>query len=496
MTRNFLAFDLGAESGRAVLGKLGDGRLELEVVHRFANTPVQVLDGLHWDVLRLFHEMKDGLRLAARDHQIASIGLDTWGVDFALIDRHGALLANPHHYRDSRTEGVMEEVFKTVPRAEVFRQTGIQFMPLNTLYQLFALSRQNPDILDAADKIIMIPDLFNYWFTGVAACEFTEATTSQFFNPVEGRWATGMLDALGLPGSKLGEIVPPGSRLGDLLPSITGECSTGQIPVIAPACHDTGSAVAATPATQPGFAYISSGTWSLVGVESAAPVINEKSLEYNFTNEGGVAGAIRLLKNVMGLWIVQECRRQWEREGVSYDYAQLTGMAAAEQPFRSLIDPDHADFFVPGDMPSRIRALCQSTSQAVPQSPGQVVRTALDSLALKYRWVVEKLEELTQKPLHVIHVLGGGTQNRLLQQLTADATGREVICGPVEATAIGNILMQAIGLGAISSVEQGREIVRRSFDLHTYVPAPETQDQVAEAWRRFQDILARSDSIL
>lgn len=496
-TKNFLAFDLGAESGRAIVGRLGDGRLTLDVLHRFPNIPVRVASGLHWDVLRLFQEMKDGLRLACRDGvKLASAGLDTWGVDFALLDSTGALLANPHHYRDTRTEGAMDEVFAIVPRDEVFRRTGIQFMPLNTLYQLFVLNRDNPALLDAAEKIILIPDLFNYWFTGEAVCEFTEATTSQCFDPRQGEWAAGMLEKLGLPASKLGRIVQPGSRLGSLAKHVCEDCDAPSVPVIAPACHDTGSAVAAVPAGTGPFAYISSGTWSLVGVEVDEPVINDRSLKYNFTNEGGVAGTYRLLKNVMGLWIVQECRRQWEREGVAYDYAKLTAMASVAAPFRSLIDPDGEDFFAPGDMPARIRESCRRTGQPVPESPGEVVRTALDSLALKYRWVVERLEELIGRAIPVVHIVGGGTQNTLLSQLTADTCAREVICGPVEATAIGNVLMQAVGLGVIGTVSEAREIVRNSFELARFVPSADSGAAASEAYGRFLDILRESHSIL
>lgn len=483
--RSFLALDLGAESGRAVVGKLRGNVLDLEVVHRFPNIPVRVPDGLHWDVLRLFQEMKEGLRLASRENQLASLGLDTWGVDFALLDSAGALLANPHHYRDSRTDGKMEEVFAVVPREEIFRTTGIQFMQLNTLYQMYALKQSSPHLLDAAAKIVMIPDLFNYWFSGEAVCEFTEATTSQMFDPVRGRWATELADRLGLPLDKMAPVVQPGSRLGEILPFVAEECECPPVPVIAPACHDTGSAVAAVPAEGRDFVYISSGTWSLVGVEVDQPVITERSLQYNFTNEGGVAGTYRLLKNVMGLWLVQECRRTWERRGVSYDYARLTEMAAEAPAFRTILDPDDPAFLHPGDMPARIQEFCRSTSQPVPEDPGSIVRTALDSLALKYRWVVERLEELTGRSLPVIHVVGGGTQNRLLTQLTADASRRQVIAGPVEATAMGNILMQAIGLGEIGSVAEGRSIVRSSVDLATYEPRPDAAAMADEAYERF-----------
>jgi len=492
--RSFLALDLGAESGRAVVGRLRGSVLDLEVVHRFPNIPVRVPGGLHWDVLRLFQEMKDGLRLASRDSELASLGLDTWGVDFALLDRAGALLANPHHYRDSRTDGKMEEVFAIVPREEIFRTTGIQFMQLNTLYQMYALKQSSPHLLDAAATIVMIPDLFNYWFCGQAVCEFTEATTSQMFDPVRGGWAVELAAKLGLPLEKMAPVVQPGSRLGEILPFVAEECECPAVPVIAPACHDTGSAVAAVPAEGRDFAYISSGTWSLVGAEVDRPVITDRSLQYNFTNEGGVAGTYRLLKNVMGLWLVQECRRTWERRGVSYDYARLTEMAGQAPAFQSILDPDDPRLFHPGDMPARIQELCAETSQPVPEDPGSIIRTALDSLALKYRWVVDRLEELTGRSLPVIHVVGGGSQNRLLNQLTADACGRPVVAGPVEATAMGNILMQAIGMGEIGSVADGRSIVRASVDLVTYEPRPDSAGAVDEAYARFLTLAARQAS--
>lgn len=488
-TRNYLAFDLGAESGRAVIGQMRDGRLNLDVVHRFPNIPVMVADGLHWDVLRLFQEMKDGLRAAARQEPLASVGLDTWGVDFALLDATGALLSNPHHYRDARTNGVMEQVFDLVPQSDIFMQTGIQFLPFNTLYQMFALRQETPQLLDAAEKIIMIPDLFNYWFTGETACEFTEATTSQMFDPTRGDWADDLMDRLGLPSDRMGTIIAPGSRLGHLSAQITDECACDPLPLITPATHDTGSAVAAVPASTPEFAYISSGTWSLVGVEVSEPVINEVSLKYNFTNEGGVGGTYRLLKNVMGLWLVQECRRTWERQGISYDYTRLTDMASQAAPFAHLVDPDHPTFLPPGDMPARIQEYCRQTHQPVPEGPGAIVRTALDSLALKYRWVVERLEELTGSTIPVIHVVGGGIQNRLLTQLTASATGRRVVAGPVEATATGNILMQAIGMGDLRNVAEAREVVRSSFDLEEHAPGEISEDLVAEAYSRFQKLL-------
>lgn len=485
----FLAFDLGAESGRAVLGLLNDAKLSLEVIHRFPNLGVAVGDSLYWDVLRQFSEMKQGLQMAVRDFggDLAGAGIDTWGVDFGLLGPNDVLLETPHCYRDSRIDGMMEEAERLVPRKEIYEQTGIQFMPVNTLYQMLAVSRSNRWLLEQARCMLMMPDLFNFWFTGVKANEFTEATTTQFYNPRTGTWAKSLLDKMNIPSHFLGEIVPPGTVLGKLRASIADETGSSQIPWVAPATHDTGSAVAAVPASNDCYAYISSGTWSLMGVESKQPIINDRALEYNVTNEGGVAGTFRVLRNIMGLWLVQECRRTWAGQGKDFSYAELTDMASAAEPFSSFVDPDDVSFLKPGDMPSRIREFCKRTDQPVPEDEGSVVRTALDSLALKYRWVLERLEDLMGAPLSPIHIVGGGSQNALLNQLTANATGRPVVAGPVEATAIGNILVQAIGLGHIGSIDEAREIVRKSFDVVTYEPEPD--GRVEEAYSRFQAIL-------
>lgn len=485
----FLAFDLGAESGRAVMGLLNGGKLRLADVHRFPNGAVSVGDGLYWDVLRLFEEMKQGMRLAVQAHgkDIAGAGVDAWGVDFGLLGPHDVLLENPHCYRDSRTDGMMAELEKIVPRSEVYEQTGIQFMPVNTLYQMLALSRSNRWQLDTARTMLMMPDLFNFWFTGVKANEFTEATTTQFYNPRTGGWAKSLLDKLDIPTHFLGDIVQAGTVLGELRRSVAEEAGASEMPFIAPATHDTGSAVAAVPAKGQCHAYISSGTWSLMGVESKEPIINEKALEFNVTNEGGVAGTFRVLRNIMGLWLVQECRRTWAQAGTEYAYSELTDMAAAAEPFRSLVDPDDVSFLKPGDMPSRIREFCKRANQPAPEDEGSVVRTALDSLALKYRWVLERLEMLMGTRLEPIHIVGGGTQNCLLCQLTANVTGRPVMAGPVEATAIGNVLVQALGLGHIRSIEEGREIVRKSFDVVTYEPEPDS---------RIEEVYARLEALV
>jgi rhamnulokinase len=396
-------------------------------------------------------------------------------VDFALLDWDGELVGQPHHYRDPRTQGMLEEAFRRVPRAEIFEATGIQFMPINTLYQLLALVVRRSPLLDAAATFLTIPDLFNYWLTGQRVCEFTNATTTQLYNPRAGAWAGALMACLGIPHRIFPEVVPPGTVLGTLAPDVAAESSAGRVEVVAPACHDTGSAVAAVPvqAARPGtaaHAYISSGTWSLVGTEVAAPVITPESLALNFTNEGGVGGTFRLLKNVAGLWLVQECRRTWARAGQEYSYDELTELARRAAALRSLVDPDAPDFLPPGDMPGRIRARCLATGQPLPQEPGEVVRCALESVALKYRLVLEQLDALAGQRLEPVHMVGGGSRNRLLCQFTADATRRPVLAGPVEATAVGNVLVQALARGRLGSMADARALVRRSFPIEPYDP--------------------------
>jgi rhamnulokinase len=490
-TLDLLAFDLGAESGRAILGRYDGNRLRLTEVHRFPNGPVRAPDGLHWDVRRLFKEIKHGLALyRGRYGHPASIGIDTWGIDFALLDRQGELLGEPFHYRDRRTEGVMEEAFKRVPRQEIFERTGIQFLPLNTLYQLLAIVLAGSPVLELAHTFLTIPDLFNYWLTGRALCEFTNATTTQFYDPRAGAWATSLLDKLGIPTHFLPEVIPPGTVLGALLPSVGDETGMEEVPVVAPACHDTGSAVAAVPASQSDYAYISSGTWSLVGIEVQEPLITPASLANNFTNEGGVGGTFRFLKNVQALWLLQECRRAWAQQGHSLSYDELARMAEAAPPFAALIDPDDPSFLSPPDMPTAIEAFCVGSGQPAPQDRGAVVRCLLESLALKYRWVLERIEEMRGRRINAIHVIGGGSQNRVLCRFTADATGRPVLAGPAEATAVGNIIVQMMALGQVSSLEEGRALVRRSFEVTTYEPGERAAWD--EAYMRFLGILGRA----
>jgi rhamnulokinase len=485
---NLLAFDLGAESGRGILGHFDGERIALSEVNRFANTPVPLPDGLHWDALNLWSEIRKGLAQAVQQAggPISGIGLDTWGVDYGLLDRSGALIGNPYHYRDSRTDGMMEAVFARVPTEEVFDHTGIQFMQLNTLYQLYSMAINDSQQLKIAETFLTMPDLLNYWLTGRKVCEFTNATTTQCYDPRRKTWARPMLERLGIPTHIFPEIVQPGTVLGELRAAVGEEVGAGPITVIAPACHDTGSAVAAVPARGSGFAWISSGTWSIMGVEVPDPVINAESLGCTMTNEGGVNGTFRLSKSIMGLWPVQESRRTWARQGEQYSYAELTEMAAAAAPLRSVVDPDDNDFLKPGDMPARVRAYCQRTGQPVPESHGAVVRCLLEGLALKYRWVLERLEGLLGRRLETIHIVGGGTQNRLLSQLAADATQRTIITGPIEATAIGNLLVQAVALGEVGSLDEAREVVRRSFTVETFTPDLASSQAWDDAYGRLE----------
>jgi rhamnulokinase len=469
--KQFLAFDLGAESGRGILGRFDGAKLDLQVVHRFPNGAVRTLDTLHWDVLRLYGEMLAALRKCAAEHGPPdSLGVDTWGVDFALLGRGGTLLGNPRHYRDPHTEGVMDAAFARVPRADIFRQTGIQFMRFNTLFQLVALQRDRSPLLDAAETLLFMPDLFHYFFTGIKVNEFTDASTSQMVDPATRGWAYGLVRSFGLPEKILGTLVQPGTMLGPLRSAVAEETGAPAVPVVAPATHDTAAAVAAVPARGGSWAYISSGTWSLVGVEADAPQVGEAAQAANVTNEGGVGGTVRLLKNVMGLWLVQECRRAWERAGQAYTYEEMMRMAEAAPAFAAVVDPDDAAFVLPANMPAAIADYCRRRGRPAPGDVGATVRCALESLALKYRWVLERLEGLTGRRVETVHVVGGGSQNTLLCQLTADACGRPVVAGPAEATAAGNVLTQAIGLGVLGSLADAREVVRRSFAVRAYEP--------------------------
>ena len=470
----YLAFDLGGESGRALLGWIERDRLHTEVVHRFVNRPVRTADGLHWDLLALWAEVQQGLALAAQrcGTSLVSVGVDTWGSDFALLDRQGTLLANPWHYRDRRTDTMQEAVERVVSRAELYAHTGNQSMRQNTLLQLMAMVENDSPLLDVADTLLMIPDLFHYWLSGARSVEFSGATTTQFYNPRAGRWATELLERLGIPTRFLPPIVPAGTPAGHAHALGSGICGCGPIEVVAPVTHDTGSAVVACPTLDRHFAYISSGTWSLVGAEVDRPVIDPQGLALNITNEGGLGGTFRFLKNVLGLWLVQESRRTYQRQGFHYSYAEMAAAARQAPALRSIVDPDDTSFFEPGDMPARIAAYCRRTGQPVPEDVGAVVRCILESLALKYRYVVESIEGILGYRLAPVIVLGGGASNALLNQFTADALQRTVVAGPVEATALGNLVVQMIAAGELANRNQARSLIRDSTELAHYEPGP------------------------
>jgi rhamnulokinase len=486
---NILAFDLGAESGRAVLGTIADRKLSVHEVRRFPNNPLLLSGHIHWNVYALFDEMKAAMREAAAaiGGRPASVGVDTWGVDFGLLAKDGSLLGLPFCYRDHRNAGAMEDYFRLVPRDALYRATGIQFMPFNTLFQIYAMVRERSPLLDAASDLLFMPDLFNFMLTGRRTAEFTIASTSQIVDPRTRRWIPGLFQAMGLSKPLLRDIVDPGTVLGPLTPEMAAATGLRDVPVVATAGHDTAAAVAAVPAQGEDWAYISSGTWSLVGIEAGSPVISARSLSANFTNEGGVGGTVRFLKNVTGLWLLQGCRKAWSAEGAA-SYDDLARAAADAPPFAALIDPDDPDFLNPPDMPEAIAAYCRRTGQTPPSSKAALVRSLLESLALKYRFVIEELGQIVERPIARIHVIGGGSRNALLCQFTADATGLPVVAGPAEATAVGNILVQALALGHLSSPAEIRAIIRDSFELRTYEPSgPGSWDP---AYLRFRGILA------
>jgi rhamnulokinase len=467
--QTYLAIDLGAESGRVIAGLWDGERMGMEEVHRFRNGPVHVNGTMRWDVLRLWAEIQNGIAIARRrfGKSIVSLGVDTWGVDFALMSQTGELLGMPFHYRDPRTRGMMSKTLEVVSRADIFSQTGAQFMEINSLYQLLAFQRANPSLLRMVDHFLMMPDFFNWCLCGAKVTEFTNATTTQFFHPVKRDWARELLLALELPIRMFSEVVPPGAKLG----------LYDGIQVIAPATHDTASAVAAVPTEHTGkstWAYLSSGTWSLLGVEVQHAVLSQRALELNFTNEGGVDGTYRLLKNIMGLWLVQECKRTFARKGKEYEYAELTQLAMEAPAFRSMIDPDDPRFLNPSDMPAAIQEYCRETGQPVPETEGQILRCVYESLAGKYAQVVGWLEELTGTKIEVIHIVGGGSKNTMLNTMTAQACGRPVIAGPAEATALGNLLIQTCAQGEIGSLAELRRIVRKSGEGFTSLSTAKT----------------------
>jgi rhamnulokinase len=482
-----LGFDLGGSSGKAVAGRFDGRRLHIHEIHRFRNDPVRASGRLHWDILRLLHEIKQGIAAAgtAGMGEIESLAVDAWGCDFGLLDRHGELIGNPIHYRDELTRGAMEEVLQIVPRTDIFARTGCQFMPINTLYQLYAMRQARAEMLERAATLLLIPDLLRFFLTGEATTEATIASTTQFLSIASGDWDRALLERLGLPTTLLTAIVAPATPAGRLLPEVTGEIGCGAIQVSAVAGHDTASAVAAVPADGR-FAFLSSGTWSLLGTELERPIVDERALVWNFANEGGVGGTYRLLRNITGLWLVEGCRRAWERQSRWPGYEAIAAATLEAPAFRATIDPNNPSFLNPIDMPEAIAAYCRATGQTPPdlQAPGSVMRCVLESLALAYRLVLEQTEALTGYRFPGLHVVGGGTRNDALLQFTADAIGRPVWSGPTEATAIGNLLGQLMASGRIASIREGRALVRESFPIRTF--EPHAREGWDEAFGRFQ----------
>ncbi len=489
-TLKMLGIDLGASSGRGIVGCFDGGKITLRENHRFTNDPVIQNGRFSWDILRIFHEIKNSIRQSVLDgDSIASIGIDTWGVDYGFIDRNGYLLANPVHYRDTRTEGIPEEIDKILPLSEIYAKTGIQSINFNTVYQLYIHAKQNPEHFAQGNKMLFTPDLLGYFLTGKMATEYTIASTGALLDAVKRDYARDILEKLNIPSHIFSDIVFPGYDMGTLLPQVIDEVGQTDAKVLKIASHDTASAVMAVPSKEESFIYISSGTWSLMGTETKAPIINDKSCALNFTNEGGAEGTIRFLKNIMGLWILQESRRQWKREGKDFSFGQLSEMAAAVPCRRSLINPEDKRFGVPGNMPRRIAEFCRETNQPVPESEGEIVRCILDSLALKYRETVENIAAFTPKAPAAIHIVGGGSQDKLLCRAAADACDLPVYAGPVEATAIGNICAQAIALGELKDLSEARDVVSHSFELVTYEPDNSEKSAWDEAFERFKKLI-------
>ena len=493
----YLGIDLGAESGRVMVGMWDGKRLQLKELHRFPNGPVTVGGTLRWDVLRLWSEIQHGLAGAARQfgRAVRSVGVDTWGVDYVLLSKNNEILGQPFHYRDGRTQGVMERAFKRVQRAEIFAATGLQFLPFNTLYQLLALQHSSPEVLAAANCLLMMPDFFHWCLSGARVAEFTDASTTQFLDPQSQNWSHRLLKRLGLPTKMLPQIVAPGTRLGPLLESVANHTGLRRVDVIAPASHDTGSAVAAVPAIgreEGAWAYLSSGTWSLMGLEVRQAQLSSRVLEFNLTNEGGVDGTYRLLKNISGLWLLQQCKRAFDKAGAKSDYGQLVRLAGTAPALRSFVDADEPRFLNPPDMPAAIRRFCSETRQPVPNSRGALVRCILESLALKYQRVLACLEEVGGKRVEIIHIVGGGSRNALLNQFTADACQRPAVAGPVEATVLGNLLIQARACGELGSLSELRAVVRDSSDLRTFEPKRSMAAAWEEARSRFAELQRRA----
>lgn len=487
MTKRVLAFDFGASSGRAIIGCFDGDKITLEEAHRFSNDPVSVGGTVYWDVLRLFYEIKQGIIKAKIAGGFDSIGIDTWGVDFGLIDSEGKLMENPVHYRDARTVGLVDEAFKTMPKEKLYGITGIQFMELNTLFQLISLKKYRPWMLERADKMLFMPDLFGYMLTGKMCAEYSIASTSQLIDLDKRTWSKEILDAFGIKESVFAPLVQPGTVLGELSKEICEECGVDPVPVISVCGHDTQSAITSVPCEDGDFAFLSSGTWSLFGTELDKPIVNETSMNINITNEGGFDGSTGFLKNIIGLWLIQESRRQWKREGKEYSYADLEKLALAAEPFKCFIDPDAPEFVPHGNIPERVREFCRKTGQYVPETVGEIMRCIYESLAMKYRLTFEKLRECTERDYPVIHVIGGGTKDGLLCQMTANSCDRTVKAGPIEATVMGNVAVQLMSDGSVKNIGQARKIVADSSELKTF--EPKDTDKWAGAYEDFLKVV-------
>src|SRR5690554_1946469 len=485
---NFLAFDIGASSGRAILGTLNNKVLTLTEVHRFKNEMTCIHGSYYWNIFRLFEELKKGLKKCITQLKVMpeSVGIDTWGVDYALVAEDGRICGLPYAYRDHRTDNIMEKFFEIYSEKDTYASTGIQFMQFNSLFQLYSSVTKNDPILQIAEKLLFTPDALSYLFTGVAKNEYTIASTSQLLKPGKPEWAYNLFKIAGIPKKLAGDIVSPGTILGYLLPEIDKQTGCGSIPCIAVASHDTASAVVSVPALEDNWAFLSSGTWSLLGIETGSPVISEKSQEMNFTNEGGAESTTRFLKNIMGMWLIQECKRIWDKE-MELSWQEIVNLSKSVTPFKHIINPDATVFLNPENMPVAIQNYCRDSNQPIPQTKGEIARCIYDSLALKYKYTIGQIEEATGRKIDKLHVIGGGANNEMLNQLTANAIGIPVITGPVEATAIGNLMMQAKALGIVGTLSDIRNIVKQSFEVKTLLPV--TDESWDKAYNKFKSIL-------
>ena len=486
MTKKVLAIDFGASSGRAIVGIFDGERVALEEIHRFSNDPVILGGTMYWDVLRLFHEIKQSL-IKAKPYDVESVAIDTWGVDFGLIDKDGRLIDNPVHYRDARTNGMLDEAFKLIPKDDFYNATGNQFMEINTAFQLLSLVKSRPELLERADKMLMMPDLFSYFLTGEKKAERSIASTTQLFDQNTKDWSKETVKALGINEEILPEIIESGSVIGTLSKELCEELDIKPIKVIAVCGHDTQSALVAAPANNNDFAFLSSGTWSLLGTELDEPIINEKSLALNVTNEQGYAGKTSFLKNIIGLWLIQESRRQWIREGREYSFMELETLAKEAEPFKCFIDPDAPEFTPAGNIPKRIREYCEKSGQYIPQTVGEIMRCIYESLALKYKAAISELEECTGKKFETLYMIGGGTKDKFLSALTANSCGITVSSGPVEATAMGNVLIQLMAQGEVEDLFHAREIVRASEKISYF--EPENTDEWEKAYEKYEKVI-------